>query len=71
MRIVFMGTPEYAVQSLKALAEAGYNVVGLFTQPDKPKGRGAKVQMPPAKQYALQNGIAVYQPNKIRHVAGQ
>ena len=66
MRIVFMGTPEYAVQSLKALAEAGHNVVGLFTQPDKPKGRGAKVQMPPAKHYALQEGIAVFQPNKIR-----
>ena len=66
MRIVFMGTPEYAVQSLKALVEADCNVVAVFTQPDKPKGRGGKVQMPPAKLYAIQQGIAVYQPQKIR-----
>ncbi|NLC32061.1 MAG: methionyl-tRNA formyltransferase [Clostridiales bacterium] len=66
MRIVFMGTPEYAVQSLQALVEAGYAVEAVFTQPDKPKGRGGKVQMPPAKMYALQQGIEVYQPLKIR-----
>lgn len=66
MRIVFMGTPEYAVQSLKALVEADFNVVAVFTQPDKPKGRGGKLQMPPAKLYAMQQGIAVYQPSKIR-----
>ena len=66
MRIVFMGTPDYAVQSLTALVEAGFNVVAVFTQPDKPKGRGGKVQMPPAKLYAMQQGIAVYQPPKIR-----
>ena len=66
MRIVFMGTPEYAVQSLKAMVEADFNVVAVFTQPDKPKGRGGKVQMPPAKLYAMQQGIAVYQPPKIR-----
>ena len=66
MRIVFMGTPEYAVQSLKAMVEADFNVVAVFTQPDKPKGRGGKVQMPPAKLYAMQQDIAVYQPLKIR-----
>lgn len=66
MRIVFMGTPDYAVQSLRALVEAGYEVAGVFTQPDKPKGRGAKVQMPEVKQYALPLGIPVYQPKKIR-----
>lgn len=66
MRIVFMGTPEYAVQSLKALVEGGFQVVGVFTQPDKPKGRGGKVQAPPAKVYAQQQGIPVYQPRRIR-----
>ena len=66
MRIVFMGTPAYAVQSLKALVQAGFEVVGLFTQPDRPKGRGGKVQMPPAKEYALTQGIPVFQPRRIR-----
>lgn len=66
MRIVFLGTPPYAVQSLSALVEAGYDVVGVFTQPDKAKGRGAKMQKPPAKLYALEHGIPVYQPVKIR-----
>lgn len=66
MRIVFMGTPAYAVQSLSALVEAGYNVVGVFTQPDKPRGRGGKVQAPPAKEYALKHGIPVFQPRRIR-----
>ena len=66
MRIVFMGTPEYAVQSLKALVENGYDVAGVFTQPDKPRGRGGKVQMPEAKVYANSRGIPVFQPRKIR-----
>ncbi len=66
MRIVFMGTPDYAVQSLQALVEAGYEVVGLFTQPDKPKGRGGKVQMPEAKVYSLSKNIPVFQPRRIR-----
>lgn len=66
MRIVFMGTPGYAVQSLKALVENGYDVAGVFTQPDKPRGRGGKVQMSEAKIYAQSRGIPVFQPRKIR-----
>ncbi|NLD02327.1 MAG: methionyl-tRNA formyltransferase, partial [Clostridiales bacterium] len=66
MHIVFMGTPEYAVQSLEALVENGYEVAGVFTQPDKPRGRGGKVQMPEAKEYANSRGIPVFQPRKIR-----
>ena len=67
--IVFMGTPEYAVASLNALEQAGYPVAAVFTQPDKPKGRGGKVQAPPAKQWALERGIPVYQPRRIRTMA--
>ncbi len=66
MRIVFMGTPEFAVPSLTALCENGYDVVGVFTQPDRPKGRGNKVVASPVKQYAVEKGIPVYQPNRIR-----
>ncbi len=66
MRIVFMGTPDYAVQSLRALVEAGYAPAAVFTQPDKPRGRGGKVQMPEAKVYALSKGIPVFQPRRIR-----
>ena len=61
-----MGTPDFAVPSLKALIAAGYDVAGVFTQPDRPKGRGGKVQMSPVKALALANGIPVYQPLKIR-----
>lgn len=66
MRIVFMGTPDFAVPSLTALVEAGYEVIAAFTQPDKPKGRGNKVVPPPVKVYAESKGIPVYQPVKIR-----
>lgn len=66
MRIVFMGTPDFAVPSLKALVEAGYQVCGVFTQPDKPKNRGMKLQQPPVKEYALSVGLPVYQPAKMR-----
>ncbi|MBP3454085.1 MAG: methionyl-tRNA formyltransferase [Clostridia bacterium] len=66
MRIVFMGTPEFAVPSLKALCENGYDVVGVFTQPDRPKGRGNKVTMSPVKEYALSQNIPVFQPQRIR-----
>lgn len=66
MRIVFMGTPDFAVPSLRALIAAGYKVAGVFTQPDRPKGRGGKVQMSPVKVLALAHGIPVYQPLKIR-----
>lgn len=66
MRIVFLGTPEFGVPSLKALKQAGYEVVGVFTQPDKPKGRGKKMQMSPVKECAMEMGIPVFQPIKIR-----
>ena len=66
MRIVFMGTPDFAVPSLRALCEAGYEVVGVFTQPDRPKGRGNKVVFPPVKEYAVARGIPVFQPQRIR-----
>lgn len=66
MRIVFMGTPEFSVASLRALIESGDEVVGVFTQPDKPKGRGGKVQMSPVKALAMAHGIPVFQPRKIR-----
>ena len=66
MRIVFMGTPEFAVPSLVALCEAGHEVVGVFTQPDRPKGRGNKVIASPVKMEAVKRGIPVYQPLRIR-----
>ena len=66
MRIVFMGTPDFAVPSLKALIREGYEVAGVFTQPDRPKGRGNKLTPSPVKVTALENGIPVFQPEKIR-----
>lgn len=66
LRIVFMGTPEFAVESLKALVENGYNVVGVVTMPDKPAGRGYKLQPSAVKQYALQQGLKVLQPEKLK-----
>lgn len=65
-KIVFMGTPEFARGSLEALVKNGYNVVATFCQPDKPKGRGMKFTKPPVKEYAEENNIPVYQPNKLR-----
>lgn len=64
--IVFLGTPDFAVPSLKALVENGYNVKAVFTQPDRPKGRGNKVQFSPVKEYALSQNIPVYQPDRIK-----
>jgi len=66
MKIVFMGTPDFAQESLKALVEANYEVIGVVTNPDKPKGRGMKMIASPVKEYALEKGIPVYQPVKIR-----
>ena len=69
MRIVFMGTPEFAVESLKALVEGGYNVVGVVTQPDKPVGRHQETLQPPAvKVYAESVGLPVLQPVKMKDV---
>ena len=66
MKVVFMGTPDFSVPSLQALIDHGYDLVGVFTQPDRPKGRGGKVQMSPVKELALKHDIPVYQPQKIR-----
>ena len=62
MRILFMGTPDFALFTLKALVEAGEQIVGVVTQPDKPKGRGYALQAPPVKVYAEEQGLPVYQP---------
>ena len=66
MRILFMGTPDFALFSLKALVEAGENVIGVVTQPDKPKGRGYTLTPPPVKVYAMEQGLPVYQPSTLR-----
>lgn len=66
MRIVFMGTPEFAVPCLQTLVDGGHEVIAVFTQPDKPKGRGNKLAAPPVKELAIKLGIPVYQPEKIR-----
>ena len=66
MRIVFMGTPDFAVGSLKLLLERNYNIVGVVTMPDKPAGRGHKVQFSPVKQLALQHNLPLLQPEKLR-----
>ena len=71
MRILFMGTPDFALFTLKALVEAGENIVGVVTQPDKPKGRGYALQAPPVKVYAEEQGLPVYQPQTFKDGAFQ
>ena len=66
MRVVFLGTPEFGVPSLEALIAAGYDVAGVFTQPDRPKGRGKQLVLSPVKICAQAHGIPVFQPVKIR-----
>ena len=66
-RIVFMGTPEFAVASLDALVTAGHNIVGVVTAPDKPAGRGLKLQESAVKQYAVQKGLRILQPEKLKN----
>lgn len=66
MRVVFMGTPDFSVGTLKALAVAGHEIVGVVSQPDKPKGRGKNLQPTPVKEAAMELGIPVYQPKKVR-----
>ncbi len=67
IKIVFMGTPEFARESLKELYEAGFNIVGCFTNPDKPSGRGMKLKASAVKEYALEKNIPVYQPKKVKN----
>ncbi len=71
MRIVFAGTPEFAARHLQALLDAGQSVIAVYTQPDRPAGRGQKLMPSPVKQLALQHGIAVYQPQTLRDPAAQ
>ncbi|MBN2253557.1 MAG: methionyl-tRNA formyltransferase [Kosmotogaceae bacterium] len=70
MKIVFMGTPEFAASHLKAIVESGNNVAGVFSQPDKPKGRGRRVEPTPVKTVATGYGIPVFQPEKINSDEG-
>ncbi|MBQ8518461.1 MAG: methionyl-tRNA formyltransferase [Agathobacter sp.] len=66
MKVIFMGTPDFAVGTLEAIIEAGHEVVLVVTQPDKPKGRSGALQFPPVKECAVAHGIEVFQPTKIR-----
>lgn len=66
MRVLFMGTPDFAVPTLRAICDEGYEVVGVITQPDKPKGRGHHMMPPPVKEFALERGLGVYQPMTLK-----
>ena len=70
MKIAFMGTPDFSVPCLRALAESGHEVVGVFCQPDKPVGRKQELQAPPVKQEALRHGLRVLQPKSLRNGQG-
>ena len=67
LRIVFMGTPDFAVASLKALVNGGYNIVGVITAPDKPAGRGNKLTESAVKKYAVENNLKLHQPEKLKN----
>ena len=66
MRVVFMGTPDIAATCLKKVIADGFEVVGVYTQPDRPKGRGMKMVFPPVKEVAIAHGIPVFQPENFR-----
>lgn len=66
LRILFMGTPDFARESLEAVYNANYEILGVVTNPDKPKGRGMKMVASPVKEFALEKGLTVYQPEKVR-----
>ena len=66
MKILFMGTPDFAVPSLRALYGSGEEIVGVVTQPDKPRGRGYVLTPPPVKTYAAAHGLPVFQPARLR-----
>lgn len=66
LKIVFLGTPDFAVPSLDRIVSSGYNVVGVVTMPDKPAGRGHRLYMSPVKEYALAHGLHLMQPEKLR-----
>ena len=69
LRIVYMGTPDFAVEALRCLVEGGYNVVGVITMPDKPAGRGHKLQFSPVKQFALDHDLPLLQPERLKDEA--
>ncbi len=66
LKIVFLGTPDFAVESLRRIHEGGYNIVGVITMPDKPAGRGHKLLQSPVKQYAVANNLHLMQPPKLK-----
>jgi methionyl-tRNA formyltransferase len=66
MKLIFMGTPAFAVPTLERLVESGHHIVAVFTQPDRPKGRGQHDAMPPVKEAALRLGLAIHQPERVR-----
>src|SRR5882672_10293939 len=71
MRIVFMGTPESAVPSLRRLVDDGHEIAAVWTQPDKPAGRGKKLHQSPVKEFALQHNLTIHQPQKIKTSAAK
>lgn len=66
MNIIFMGTPDFAVESLSKLYDSGHNIIAVVSQPDKPSGRGMKLMAPPVKEYAISKNIKVFQPEKVK-----
>jgi methionyl-tRNA formyltransferase len=67
LRIVFMGTPDFAVPALDILVQHNYNVVGVITAPDKPAGRGQQLHQSAVKKYAVENGLRILQPEKLKN----
>jgi len=67
LKILFMGTPDFAKESLESIYEKGYEIVGVVTNPDRPKGRGMKMIPSPVKEYALEKGLKIYQPEKVKN----
>jgi methionyl-tRNA formyltransferase len=67
LKILFMGTPDFAKESLESIFDAGHNIIGVVTNPDKPKGRGLKMVASPVKEFALEKKLKIYQPVKVRN----
>ena len=65
MKILFWGTPDFAVPTLNTLYKADYEILGVVTQPDRPRGRGRALKSSPVKQYALEKGLQIFQPDKV------
>ena len=67
LKILFMGTPDFAKESLESIFDAGHNIIGVVTNPDKPKGRGLKMMASPVKEFALEKNLKIYQPVKVKN----